>query len=122
MFVLVVVLFVEEGWVPVVEDSSENTSKGGSTHVHGEIVCHYTHGAVTLPCLEEGDAECEGWVEWGTGEVVDRAETPEDKADSGDAPYAHIGTNGVLASGVEDEKNEDEGADDFHIEGGPGFA
>ena len=108
---------LEESLVEVVEDASQDSSKGRSENIHGQVVSHYALWVhIIAPGLEEGAANCKGWVKTRSSECIHLAESPKDEADSGDSPDAHVRSDGLLTSGVKDEKNEDECADDFHIQ------
>ena len=71
------------------------------------------------PYLPDSLANCNSWVEGGTSEVIDRDEGPEDKADRRKTPETNVYWLCVFAGDVQDEKDEDKGANHLHVHGGP---
>lgn len=71
----------------VVEDASKDSTKGCSTDIQQEVVCHHVTGVYGVPPgLERSNANGQGGVEGCTSEVVDGAESPEDETDGWQDP------------------------------------
>ena len=115
--ILIIVLF-EEASVETVVSSSQDATGSSSKHVQWKVVGEDALRIIgVVPGLEDSGADSKGRVETSAIEVVDRAESPKDKADSWNTPDAEVDGLGLGTSHVKDEKNEDEGANSFHIEG-----
>ena len=116
-----IVLLEEAGMEMVVttgEDATGSCTEDVQWKVVGENFRFVLRLSGIVPCLEGSHANSEGRVEGSVVEVVNRAKSPKDKADSWNTPDAEVDSLGLGTGHVEDEKNEDEGADCFHVEGG----
>ena len=101
----------------MIESACKDAADRSSTSIHRQVMSEYVLGIRGVePCLEHCVADSERWIETSTSEVVDGAEGPEDDADRRDAPYAEIGSRCVSARHMQNEKDEDECANDLHIE------
>ena len=108
----------EQAMVHVVPKAGQNTTKGSACDVKVHVVSEYIVGvAWVLPVLEDGAAYGQSRVEARGRVVVNGAKSPKVEADGGYFPGAKIHTSSFAASHMQDKGDEDERADDLHVEG-----